>query len=193
MPEERDGVLASLARDGDEEAIDVLVRRHLPAVLTLTQRITGDRALGEDAAQETFVKAWRNLSKYDDAKPFRPWVLQIARNTSLDLLRKRRNTTFTALSGDDGAQQFEDTLADEEPLPDEVFERKELAAEVGSALAQLPERDRSVLTLRYEDQLPFEEIADVMSAPMNTVKSWHRRALAKMRAILTLRSAPNHD
>jgi RNA polymerase sigma-70 factor (ECF subfamily) len=188
MPEERDGVLAALARDGDEEAIDTLVRRHLPAVLTLTQRIMGDRALAEDAAQETFVKAWRNLSKYDDTKPFRPWVLQIARNTSLDLLRKRRNTTFTALSGD-GAQQFEDTLADEEPLPDEVFERKELATEVGSALAQLPERDRSVLTLRYEDQLPFEEIADVMSAPMNTVKSWHRRALAKMRDIL----APRHD
>lgn len=195
MPEQRDleaetdGALAALAREGDDDAIAELVRRHLPAVLTLAYRMTSDHALAEDAAQEAFVKAWRNLAKYDEEKPFRPWMLRIARNAALDLLRKRRALPFSMLSGDDDdGPAFEDSIKDAAPLPDEVFERAELGAEVAAALGQLPERDRSVLVLRYEDGLSFEQIAEVMRSPMNTVKSWHRRALAKMRSVL----APNH-
>jgi RNA polymerase sigma-70 factor (ECF subfamily) len=187
MPDETDGELALRARDGDEDAVSELVRRHLGAVLSLCVRITGDRAAAEDAAQEAFVKAWRNLKRYDEEKPFRPWMLQIARNASLDLLRKRRATPFSALSGADDAPKFEDSLEDDAPLPDEVFERARIGEEVSDALGKLPERDRSVLSLRYEDGLSFDEIAEVMKAPMNTVKSWHRRALAKMRALLVRR------
>ena len=167
-------------------------------MLRLAARLAGQTELAEDIAQEAFVKAWRNLNTYDAAKPFAPWMLAITRNAALDLLRKRRAVPFSALSpenGEDG-MDFADTLASEEPLPEEVLARAESDQTVAAALLRLPERDRTVLTLRYENALSFEDIGAVMKAPMNTVKSWHRRAQARLRALLLSDggdAAPRHD
>jgi RNA polymerase sigma-70 factor (ECF subfamily) len=189
-----DAELAKNAKEGDEEAFAELVKRHLPAVYTFLARYTGDDALAEDATQETFVKAWRNLSRFDASKPLRPWLMRIARNAANDTLRKKRALPFSRLfalrdEGDDFS--FEDTLADEAPLPPELFEKRELAETVQRALAELPERDRALLLMRYEDEFPFEDIATALSAPLNTVKSWHRRALIRLRAIIAPKSG--HD
>jgi len=198
-----DAELARKAQDGDEAAIEALVKRYLPQVLRLSTRLAGDTMLAEDIAQEAFVKAWRNLKRYDTGKPFAPWMLAITRNAALDHLRKRRAVPFSALSpkDDDEGLAFADTLASDEPLPEEVLARAQSDQTVAAALAQLPERDRTVLTLRYEDELSFEDIGGVMAAPMNTVKSWHRRAQARLRALLTdtvmpgdgRPDAPRHD
>jgi RNA polymerase sigma-70 factor (ECF subfamily) len=187
-----DAALATRAREGDEEAVEALVRAHLTSVHRLALRLAGDAGAAEDIAQEAFVKAWRNLKKYDPAKPFLPWLLAIARNAALDYLRKKKAVPFSALAASDadGGPSFADTIPDEEPLPDELFGRAELAAQVQDALAKLPERDRTVLALRYEEGLAFEDIGAVMDAPMNTVKSWHRRAQARLRALLM--DAPGH-
>lgn len=193
-----DAELVAAAKDGDEAAIESLVKKYLPQVLRLAARLAGQTELAEDIAQEAFVKAWRNLNTYDAAKPFAPWMLAITRNAALDLLRKRRAVPFSALSpenGEDG-MDFADTLASEEPLPEEVLARAESDQTVAAALLRLPERDRTVLTLRYEDALSFEDIGAVMKAPMNTVKSWHRRAQARLRALLLSDggdAAPRHD
>lgn len=193
-----DAELVAAAKDGDEAAIESLVKKYLPQVLRLAARLAGQTDLAEDIAQEAFVKAWRNLNTYDAAKPFAPWMLAITRNAALDLLRKRRAVPFSALSpanGEDG-MDFADTLASEEPLPEEVLARAESDQTVAAALLRLPERDRTVLTLRYEDALSFEDIGAVMKAPMNTVKSWHRRAQARLRALLLSDggdAAPRHD
>ena len=193
-----DAELVAAAKDGDDAAIEALVKKYLPPALRLATRLAGDAALAEDIAQEAFVKAWRNLGKYDVAKPFAPWMLAITRNAALDALRKRRAVPFSALSPEGGEDDldFAGTLASEEPLPEEVFARAESDRTVAAALARLPERDRAVLTLRYEDGLSFEDIASVMKAPMNTVKSWHRRAQARLRALLIPGDnpdAPRHD
>ncbi|HEX7651695.1 MAG TPA: sigma-70 family RNA polymerase sigma factor [Candidatus Paceibacterota bacterium] len=193
-----DAELVAAAKDGDEAAIESLVKKYLPQVLRLAARLAGQTELAEDIAQEAFVKAWRNLNTYDAAKPFAPWMLAITRNAALDLLRKRRAVPFSALSpenGEDG-MDFADTLASEEPLPEEVLARAESDQTVAAALLRLPERDRTVLTLRYENALSFEDIGAVMKAPMNTVKSWHRRAQARLRALLLSDggdAAPRHD
>ena len=147
-----DAELVAAAKDGDEAAIESLVKKYLPQVLRLAARLAGQTELAEDIAQEAFVKAWRNLNTYDAAKPFAPWMLAITRNAALDLLRKRRAVPFSALSpanGEDG-MDFADTLASEEPLPEEVLARAESDQTVAAALLRLPERDRTVLTLRYE-------------------------------------------
>lgn len=183
-----DAELAQRAKGGDERAFEELVRRTLPRVYAFLARYMGDEAAAEDAAQETFVKAWKNFRRYDPARPFLPWLLQIARNTANDALRRKRPLPFSRLMrrNTDGEETpFEDLIADDAPLPPELFEQKELGRKVAGALAALPERDRAVLIMRYEEALPFEDIAAALGSPMNTVKSWHRRALIRLRGILS--------
>jgi len=185
---ETESALAARAKGGDPAAFDELVRRSLPRVYSFLLRYAGDETLAEDAAQDTFVKAWKNLKRFDETKPLSPWLLRIARNAANDILRKKRTTPFSHMSGtgkDNEDIPFEDTLADDAPLPAELFERKELAQALARALGELSERDRALLLLRYEDDLAFDDIAAALDAPLNTVKSWHRRALLRLRELLS--------
>jgi RNA polymerase sigma-70 factor (ECF subfamily) len=180
--------LARRAKDGDEAAFDELVRIALPRTYSFLARYMGDEEAAEDAAQVAFVKAWKNLRRYDPARPFLPWLLRIARNTANDALRGKRALPFSRLArrrAEGEETPYEETIPDEAPLPPELFERAEIGREVAAALLKLPERDRAVLILRYEEELPFEGIAATMGSPLNTVKSWHRRALARLRGILS--------
>lgn len=192
-PMEPDAELVTRAKDGDGAAFGVLVKRYLPAVYTFLVRYAGDESLAEDASQETFVKVWKNLKRFDETKPLRPWLLRIARNTANDTLRKKHSTPFSRMFGkqeDENDTTFEETIADDAPLAPELFELKELTEMLQVALRELPERDRALLLMRYEEEFPFEDIAAAMDAPVNTVKSWHRRALIKLRELLT-HHAPN--
>lgn len=175
-----DHELAAAARDGDDAALRLLLERHLPAVYTFCARFIGNPEDAQDAAQEAFLKAWRNLARFDLERSFRTWVLAIARNASIDLMRKRRPLAFSQFAAET-ASAFEETIADPEPLPEEVFARATLAEDVRAALAHLPPRSRAILSMRYEEELSFEEIAQVMDMPANTVRSTHRRALSALR------------
>jgi RNA polymerase sigma-70 factor (ECF subfamily) len=178
---ESDSALVLRVRKGDHAAFAVLVSRHLPAVYTFCVRILNNADEAQDVAQETFLKAWRHLGRFDTKKSFRTWLFAIAKNTATDALRKRRSVSFSALQKTDRDDSFEDTLADTEPLPEELFARASLARDVQQALQQLPPRDRMILSLRYEEELSFEDIADVMEIPANTIRSLHRRALIQLR------------
>ena len=179
-----DAELVERAKSGEEDAIEELVKRHIDAVYAFLARYMGNGELAEDATQETFVKAWKNLRKFDATRSMKPWLFEIARNTANDMLRPKRAHLFSDLSPREGDTAFEDTLADPAPLPPELFAEAELGEHVARALSRLPERDRAVLVLRYTEDLPFDDIAIVMEAPVNTVKSWHRRALGKLREVL---------
>jgi len=184
---ETDAALVTRAKDGDESAFGEIVRRHLPAVFAFIVRYAGDEALAEDVSQETFVKAWRYLARFDETRSLRPWLFQIARNAARDALRKKRATPFSRMFGKSESEDdtpFEDTVADDAPLPAELFEQKELGRILEAALAELSERDRALLLMRYEDTAPFDDIAGALGAPVNTVKSWHRRALLRLKELL---------
>lgn len=175
------------AQAGDDEAFARIVQHYLPTVFSFIAHYTGDDTLAEDVVQITFVKVWKNLHRFDASRPLYPWLLQIARNTAHDELRKRRAKPFSRMfstSDTDEERSFADTLVDPEPLPPEIFESKQNAEMLTKALATLPERDRAVLLLRYIEGLPFNEIAEHMKVPLNTVKSWHRRALIRLRPLL---------
>ncbi len=185
---EPDSLLVTRAKEGDDSAFGELVKRYLPAVYSFIVRYSGDDALADDATQETFVKAWKNLKRFDERKALRPWLFQIARNTANDTFRKKRATPFSRMFGGEQNKNdttFEETVADDAPLPPELFEQKELAENLRLALGALPERDRAMLIMRYEEHFPFEDIAATLDAPVNTVKSWHRRALLRLREMLT--------
>ena len=183
--------LIERAQAGDDAAFDILVSRYLPSVYRFASRFTNRPELAQDAAQETFVKAWRNLKRFDASRPLSPWLLQIARNAATDLLRKEKRTLpFAQVEHEDGPT-FAETEADEEPRADELFAKAESAEQVREALAQLAPREQALLSLRYGDELPFEDIAAVLGVPASTVRSIHRRALAKLRGILA--DATSHE
>ena len=184
MPELSDAELALQARGGDERAFAVLVERHLQAVYTFCLRYTGSREDAQDAAQETFVKAWRNIRRFDTKRSFRTWAFAIAKNSATDLMRKRKALPFSTFDTADDSNVLTDTLADPEPLPEEVFERASLAEDVRTALSDLSARDRTILSLRYEEEQSFEDIAKILRMPANTIRSLHRRALIQLRKIL---------
>lgn len=178
MPDDVD--LTHEAAEGNTAAFSTLVQQHLNDVYNFLLRYTGSRDDAEDATQEAFVKAWRNIRRYDPEKPFRPWLFRIAKNAATDILRKRRGIIFSALAD----ENFEEKVEDPEPLPDELFARAELATLVERALLELPEHDRLVVTLRYMEDFSFEEIADILGAKSTTVRSVHHRALKKLRDFL---------
>lgn len=162
---------------------------HLKPVYNYICRIIYDKNDAEDITQEAFVKAWRNIKKFDQEKNFKTWIFTIARNTAIDYLRKRKEIPFSKLQDPDDEENFDEKITDIEPLPDEIFGRKELSRDLERALAEIRPDFREILILHYSENMTFQEISEVVGKPLNTVKSQHRRALSGLRKILM--SAPN--
>jgi len=192
MPEaETDSELVSLCVEyGDADAFERLVTRHVDGVYNFARSLISDAAEAEDVTQDTFLRAWKHIGRFDLDKSFKSWLFGIARNASIDFLRKKKTLPFSALSsqgsgsnaGAGGRElEFEDTLADDEPLADSLFEKKEIREAIESAIAGLPELYRPVVILKYSEGLTFEELAVVFGEPMNTIKSRYRRALALLK------------
>lgn len=183
MEKRSDNDLIGAYRNGEDEALRELVQRHIPAVYGFIFRMVGDAHAAEDLSQDTFVKIWKNLRRYDVTKPFRTWLFAIAKNVAIDYLRKKKNPTFSEIENEDG-QEISDTIQDVQPLPPEILERAELAQDLERALLQIPPESRSIILMHEMEDLTFQEIADALKKPMNTVKSRYRRALLMMREIL---------
>ena len=188
--ESSDTDLITAARQDDEAAFKLLVDRYLPSVYSFCVRYTGNPSDAEDAAQEAFLKAWRHLSRFNTDKSFKTWLFAIAKNSATDLMRKRRSVNFSQFDTADDGNVLVDTLADPEPLPEELFERASLAKDVRSALTFLKPRDQAILELRYVEDLSFEDISRVLGMSANTVRSLHRRALIALRKGLSEKDTP---
>jgi RNA polymerase sigma-70 factor (ECF subfamily) len=171
---------------GDQRAFGSLVEAYLDRVFSFALRLSGDRAIAEDAAQETFIKAWKGMGSFDEKRPFRAWLFSIARNTTVDIMRKRKDVLFGSLdaSSDDDAERFADGLPDDAPLPDIMAEGRELSVAVEAILARLGVEDRTIVTLHDVEGMTFSDISDIVGKPLNTVKSRYRRALLALRARL---------
>ncbi|MDE2213319.1 MAG: sigma-70 family RNA polymerase sigma factor [Patescibacteria group bacterium] len=183
MPTDEALIAAYLA--GEEEAFTTLVDRHLSSVYDFAFRLCGNTHEAEDIAQETFLKAWHNLKKYrSQSARVRTWLFTIARNTTVDHLRRRRSTALSEFERDDGSNYLTDTLPDTAPLPDEAFAEAENIEMLEEALEKLPVRAREVLILHFREELTFEEIGAILNEPLNTVKSRHRRALIALRKLV---------
>jgi RNA polymerase sigma-70 factor (ECF subfamily) len=172
---------------GQEEAFEELVNRHIKALYAFVYRSVKNEALASDIVQEVFLKVWQSLKRFDTGQHFLPWLFTIARRTTIDWLRKRSHVSFSELNApdEDGHDYFEANIPDMEPLPDEIFDRITLTQELEQALDALPVEQKMIMLLHLNDDMTFEEIANVMEKPMNTVKSAYRRGLIKLRALLT--------
>jgi RNA polymerase sigma-70 factor (ECF subfamily) len=148
-------------------------------VIRLIARITGDPALSEDLAQETFVKAFRNLAAFDTSRRLSSWLFRIAHNTALDSLRRARPGVVPL---EPAGPRGPDPAAP--PLPDPV-EQQALRGALEAALAPLRPEFRAAITLRYDEGLSFDEIGRVLGIPSATARSHVHRARKELLRRLT--------
>lgn len=170
---------------GDEKSLEVLIKRYLKPIYNFVYRYVGNEQEAEDITQEVFVKVWRNLKKFDQNKKFKTWIFSIAKNTSIDWLKKKKAIPFSNFENEEGENLLTKTLADPAPLPNEILERAGIAETLNVAINQLSPKYRMVLFLRYNDHFNFREIAEALGEPLHTIKSRHRRALIQLRKLLS--------
>ncbi len=170
---------------GDEKSLEILIKRYLKPIYSFVYRYVGNGQEVEDITQEVFVKVWRNLKKFDKQKSFKTWIFSIAKNTSIDCLRKKKAVPFSNFENEAGENLLTKTLADPTLLPNEIFEQARIAEMLNAAMNQLTLKYRMVLFLRYNDHFTFREIAEVLGESLNTVKSRHRRALIQLKGLLS--------
>jgi RNA polymerase sigma factor (sigma-70 family) len=187
--ERTDEELIAAYIDGEEEAFAELTKRHLTTVYSFVYRLISDTHRAEDITQDVFLKIWRNLPRYNpDTSKFKTWALRIARNATIDVLRKHSFPVLSQFEDNEGNNPVVDTAADTHKLQDELFAEGEALETLEQAVRELSPKHREVLTLHYTNHLTFEEISHVLNEPQNTVKSRHHRALAALRKILALQA-----
>src|SRR5919199_6943545 len=155
-----------LVRRGDARAFEVVYERHAAAAFSLAYRMMGTRAGAEDVTQEAFLSLWRSGARYDRARgSVRTWVLGIVHNRAIDALR-RATVHDRRRAGDEGIEErFEATERTEVEAS-----RREEAASVRAALEALPAEQSRVIELAYFGGFTHSEIADMLDAPIGTIK-----------------------
>lgn len=160
-----------------EKFADLVERYQIPLIHFLRRTLGTDEEVF-DCAQDAFLAAYRNLSRYSEEHPFRAWLYTIARNKALDLLRKRRREVPLVL---------DENLLDHQPLPEQVWLAKEQTSLLAEVLNELPEHYRQALYLRFHQELSYEEIALVLDVPVSRIKTYLHRGKEKMRQHLKRR------
>jgi len=165
-----DAAVLRQAIQGDEEAFTRIVETYQRPVFNLCYRMLGQAQEAEDAAQETFWRAYQHLRRYDQQRPFATWLLSIAAHYCIDQQRKRRLPTLALeLMPDEDAP-------DPAPNPERVFAQLEEKGQLQSLLARLGPQDRAAIILRYWYEFSEEEIAKTLQLTVSAVKSRLHRA-----------------
>ena len=183
MPQ-TDAATVALARDGDNDAFRMLVERHSRAVYRIAHRMTGNAPDAEDVVQETFLKAYRQLGRFESRANFSTWLHRIAVNCSIDLIRARPHRE----AGHDAAD-LEDFGAAEPGLPaqhspERLMLSTEVQDRVGAAMSALSARERAAFVLRHFEGHSIEDISRSLGMKTNATKHSIFRAVRKMRAAL---------
>jgi len=165
--------------DGEERAFQELVQRYQTRLLNFIYRTIGDREKAEDLVQEVFIRVYRHLHRFDRSKKFSTWIYTIASNLAKNELRNRsRNplvlfqTIRAGFQDEERPLQFEDSSM----RPDDLYRKRHLRELVEQSVAQLPPHHREVFVLRELEGKSYEEIAEITSTNLGTVKSRLNRA-----------------
>ena len=168
------------AQNGSDEAFTYLVEAYQTPVYNLCYRMLGEPEAAEDAAQETFLKVYQNLARYDRERSFPTWLLSIAAHHCIDRLRRRRFVSFSIDEDEEAQMELPDRSA---PDPETETVRRQEQAHLHQLLQSLDPTDRAALILRYWQDCSEIEIAQALTLTVPAVKSrLHRarRALAKL-------------
>lgn len=183
-----DSAVVSAFLGGEERAFQELVDRYQTRLLNFIYRTIGDRERSEDLVQEVFIRVYRHLHRFDRSKKFSTWIYTIASNLAKNELRNRsRNplVLFQAIrknwQDDDRPLQFEDHTT----RPDDMYRKRHLRDLVEQSVERLPEHHRQVFVLRELEGKSYEEIAEITSCNLGTVKSRLNRARNAFASIIS--------
>ncbi len=162
--------------DGDQSAFALLLERYRQELFGFLARFTGDAAMADDVFQETFLQLHMSAGKFDMSRRLKPWLFTIAANKARDAMRKRKRHRAVPLdaqvgNGDDQSASYADLMPADIPSPDETLVNLESRQAVRNIVSELPEGLRSVLVLCYFSGMPYKDIAEIVQAPLGTVKS----------------------
>ena len=179
-----DAAAVALARDGDCDAFRALVERHSRAVFRLAHRMTGNPADAEDVVQETFLRAYRQLGRFESRANFGTWLHRIAVNCSIDLIRARPHREAAHDAGDLEHLGGAEAADAGRPSPERLTLSAEVQARVNDAMGALSAMERAAFTLRHFEGQSIDEISRALGLKTNAAKHSIFRAVRKMRLAL---------
>jgi len=163
---------------GNEESLEFLVKKYIKPIYGFAYKNVGDASAAEDVTQEVFVKVWKNIRKFDLQKDFKPWIFQIAKNTSIDYLRKRKTVPFSRFENEHGQNILTETMADKKQ---NLLESLDTRREFAEIMESLSKKDRQLIGMRHSQGMSFREIAKSLQQSINTIKSRYRRIIITIR------------
>ncbi|WOV87250.1 RNA polymerase sigma factor SigW [Sporosarcina oncorhynchi] len=167
---------------GNQEAFGEIVTLFQQRLYQVCYRMLGNSQEAEDIAQEAFVRAYVNIHTYDQKRKFSTWLYRIATNLCIDRIRKKKPDYFldATVPGTDGLNMYSQIAATGD-LPEEEVERMETQDRVQYEISRLPDKYRTVIILRYMEELPLQEISDILELPLGTVKTRVHRGREALR------------
>lgn len=177
--------LINQALAGDRRAFSELVELYQHKIFHMSYRMLGNRTEAEDVGQETFLRVYANLSRYDESHKFSTWIYRIATNLCIDRLRKRR-ATFSLdqeVAGTEGLDLYSQ-IPDKQKTPEAEVVTLELQREVQQAMDQLPVTYKTIMILRYIEDLSLQEISEIVSLPVTTIKTRIHRGREALKKLL---------
>ncbi|GAB6089343.1 RNA polymerase sigma factor [Spirochaeta dissipatitropha] len=165
------------AAGGDETAFQYLVHHYSPRIYRMAYRYVRNREEAQDVTQDTFLKAYVNIARFDCNRPLYPWLKQICRNTALNRLAKKDSRT--------GSLEEPDIIRGKGGEPEVLYIDHENKTELLTAMTELPQKQQRILELKHFEECSYQEIADELQIPIGTVMSRLYTARKNLAAILT--------
>ena len=174
---ESDETLIEQVKNGNCDAFNPLVERYKLSLYRLMYRMVFNRDNAEDLVAEAFIKAYRSILKFEKGRSFYAWLSRIALNNAINHLKKEKPDKTQPI------EWFEQSLTDKKNDPVQVTENKLLKERINKVMKRLPEEYRTILILRVEESLSYEQISEILKIPKGTVMSRLARARQKLREI----------
>lgn len=184
-----DQELVARAQKGSEAAYRELLTRFQRPVFSIIYRMVRDREQAEDLTQETFVRVFNHIDRYDPKYKFSSWIFKIATNLTIDAMRRKEPVTVS-IDGSRYAQTGDEieattiTVESGDENPEQLLEAKELGEEIEVAIGKLRPEYRTAILLRHVEGREYQEIAEIMGLPLGTVKTYIHRGRNELRGEL---------
>jgi len=174
---ESDEALIKAVKNGDCESFNPLIERYKLPLYKVMYRMVLNRDDAEDLVEEAFIKAYRSIKRFDTGRPFYAWLRRIAVNNAINFLKKERRNLTEPL------EFVEKSLSNSRNDPVAITEQKALTERINQAMLKLPREFRTVLSLKIEEDLSYDEISQLLKIPKGTVMSRLARARQKLKQI----------
>lgn len=173
--------LITMFQNGDQSVFEVLMNQYKDNLVRMASRILQGNADSDDVVQETFIRFYLSINRFDESKSLSAWLFRIGKNVCLDILRKRKITLPLDDSFHDEALQPRETIPSDEKTPEEVAISKENDRMVATILDSLPDKYKPLFIGQYMHGMSLEEISQSEQLPLNTVKSRMNRGRSLLR------------